>query len=247
MQAIILAAGMGSRLKNLTQNLHKGLIEIAGHSLLKRSTRILARCGVSSITVVTGYLAEQIREHLGGGTDGVPISYVDNPRFATTNNMYSLLQADGAMAGDDALVLSCDLFFERRLIERMLNHASPNLLAVAKYRPPMQGIMVKLAKGNRVAELLTKNMFRPEDANEYFKTVNINRFSRDFSARVLLPFIRAYCGAFGENDFYEHALRCILPVSPECLTAISADSLKWWEVDTDADLATVTAEAAGLE
>lgn len=123
MKAVILAAGQGSRLRPLTDDRPKCLVEVRGRSLLERSRAVLRRVGVDDILVVAGYRAAKIRDL------GFPI--VVNPDYATTNMVASLFCARAALAGDDdVLVCYGDVLFEDRVIAALAASTAPAALAV---------------------------------------------------------------------------------------------------------------------
>ena len=93
MKAVILAAGMGSRLRPLTRELPKGLIEIAGKSLLEYSLEALKENGIREVILVIGFLARRIEQELGGEYGSLKITYVFNEEYSHTGSMYSLSQA----------------------------------------------------------------------------------------------------------------------------------------------------------
>lgn len=90
MQGIILAAGMGKRLKNITKNKTKCMVEVNGISLIERMLKILDRKDLSRIVIVTGYQEETLKEYIASLTIHTPIIFVENPIYDKTNNIYSL-------------------------------------------------------------------------------------------------------------------------------------------------------------
>jgi choline kinase len=109
-KAIILAAGMATRLRPTTDLMPKGLLEIGGKSLLARSIDLLGEAGISEVLIVTGHHAGQIEAALGAGRGGAAIRYVHNANYAETGSMISLLAATEEMTGP-ALLLESDLLY----------------------------------------------------------------------------------------------------------------------------------------
>jgi choline kinase len=123
MKAVILAAGEGSRLRPLTQDRPKCLVELAGRSLLERQCAVLRRSGIRDVVVVAGYRAEQVRR------TGVQV--IVNPAYATTNMVASLFCArDTLLAGQDVLVCYGDIVFEERVIRALRSCPARVALAV---------------------------------------------------------------------------------------------------------------------
>ena len=144
MQALILAAGIGRRLGHLTGDRTKAMVEVHGRTLLDRSLEALVDHEVDRIVIVVGYHAQGVRDAVGDDYRGTPVTYVENVDYATTNNIHSLYLAADELAKDDTLLLESDLIYEPRIIERMLQHPAPNVVAVEAYQPWMDGTMVTL-------------------------------------------------------------------------------------------------------
>ena len=111
--AIILAAGQGVRIRSVVDDRPKGLIEIAGEPLVRRSIRLLRAAGATRITIVAGYLAEQYARLAAHDPD---ITVATNAAFATTGSMASLAIALPASPADDVLVLESDIIYEPRAL-----------------------------------------------------------------------------------------------------------------------------------
>ena len=87
MQAVILAAGMGRRLGELTGDNTKCMLEVNGVKLIDRALECLSECNLSRIVMVVGYKRENVKSYLGDSYKGIDIVYVDNPIYDKTNNM----------------------------------------------------------------------------------------------------------------------------------------------------------------
>ncbi len=117
MQAMMLAAGMGKRLKDLTSDNTKCMLEVHGKSLLERALDILVDNGITKMVLVVGYKGENVIELIGDNYRGMPIEYINNPIYNETNNIYSLYLAKKQLEEDDTLLLESDLIFEPEIIE----------------------------------------------------------------------------------------------------------------------------------
>lgn len=121
LRAVILAAGEGTRLRPMTLDVPKCLVEVAGMPLLGRMMDPLVEAGVEEIVVVTGYLSEKVDEYLKRVQRRVPCKTVYNPRFNTANNYYSLLVAEDVLKGAPFLKVDGDVIFESKVITHVLN------------------------------------------------------------------------------------------------------------------------------
>ena len=105
MQAVILAAGMGKRLKEHTREKTKCMVKVGGQTIIERGLRILDTEGLSRIIIVTGYKGEGLREHVASLGLSTPVVYVNNSEYASTSNLYSLNLAGEYLKEDDTLVI----------------------------------------------------------------------------------------------------------------------------------------------
>lgn len=236
MQAIILAAGMGKRLGDLTANDTKGMLRVNGETLIERSLDILSQFDLSRVVIVVGFAGQRLVDYLGNSFNGLPIEYVENPIYDKTNNIYSLYLAKDFLEKEDTLLLESDLIYEKEIIDRLLNHPFPNLAAVDKYKSWMDGTVVTLNESDDILSFVPKKNFDYTNIPNYYKTVNIYKFSREFSSKSYLPFLEAYSSALGKNEYYEQVLRVLLTLEKQDLKALRLKGEKWYEIDDIQDL-----------
>ncbi len=132
MKAVILAAGRGTRLRPLTADLPKCLLQVGGRPLLASLLEILTSLGVAEICLVTGYLQEQIRAFVETATSSVPMTFVENPRYAETNNLHSLWVARDQVEGSPFVVLYADILFHPAILQGCLQGPGEIRLAVSR-------------------------------------------------------------------------------------------------------------------
>lgn len=236
MQAIILAAGMGKRLGALTQNNTKCMVEVNGVSLIDRTLTQLSKLLLSRVIIVIGYKGENLRNYVGDEYKGLKVEYIDNPVYDTTNNIYSLSLAKEELQKDDTLLIESDLIFDDTLFPMIVNNEYPNLALVAKYETWMDGTMVRIDDDNNIVNFVPKEAFRYEDVDVYYKTVNIYKFSREFSTHEYVPFWDAYSKVMGNNEYYEQVLRVLTLLHSSTLKALPISDEKWYEIDDVQDL-----------
>ena len=236
MQAIILAAGMGRRLGDLTRNNTKCMIEVNGVKLIDRMLSQLFSAGLSRIVIVVGYEGKSLRDYIVSRYPDAPLEFVENPVYDRTNNIYSLWLARDYMTADDTLLLESDLIFEDDVLRRALLSKDENIALVAKYQTWMDGTMVRIDSDCNIVNFVPKKAFRYSDTDDYYKTVNIYKFSRSFVRDQYLPFLEAYIKVLGENEYYEQVLRVITLIDSSDLKAVPVGGLKWYEIDDIHDL-----------
>lgn len=236
MQAIILAAGMGRRLGKLTEDNTKCMLNVNGKRLIDRTLDCLCQLGLSRIVIVTGYKGENVKRHVGNTYKNTDIVYLDNDIYDRTNNIYSLYLAKDYLVEDDTLLLESDLIFEQSAIQKLLGDTYPNIALVDKYESWMDGTVVTLNSENKIQNFISKKHFRYSDIDSYYKTVNIYKFSKEFSKTHYIPFLKAYCQALGNNEYYEQVLKVITLLDDAPLKALPLDGEKWYEIDDIQDL-----------
>jgi histidinol-phosphate/aromatic aminotransferase/cobyric acid decarboxylase-like protein/choline kinase len=237
MQAIILAAGMGKRLGNLTKSNTKCMVEVNGVSLIDRMLSQLSKLNINRVIIVVGYKGEELIQYIGSRfTSKLKIEYITNPVYNKTNNIYSLALAKDELIKDDTILLESDLIFEEGMLDLLVNHHDKDLVLVAKYESWMDGTMVQIAPDRNILNFVPKKAFRYEDISTYYKTVNIYKFSKEFSNSEYVPFLEAYSKAMGNNEYYEEVLRIISFLDKSNLKALTIGNKKWYEIDDIQDL-----------
>ena len=237
MQAIILAAGMGRRLGELTKDNTKCMVPVNGVRLIDRLLGQLSQLSLNRVIIVVGYQGQKLINYIGHRYDDkLKIEYADNPIYDKTNNIYSLSLVKNQLMEDDTLLIESDLIFSDRLFSMILDNPYPNLALVAKYESWMDGTMVRLDGDNNIVNFVPKKAFKYDDVDHYYKTVNIYKFSKAFSQHKYVPFLEAYCHALGNNEYYEQVLRVITLLDNAELKALPIGSEKWYEIDDVQDL-----------
>ncbi len=236
MQAVILAAGMGKRLKSLTANNTKCMVKVNGVTLIERMLRQLDRLKLRRIVIVVGYQGQKLIDFISTLDVETPIEYIDNPIYDKTNNIYSLALARSALVEDDTLLLESDLIFADGTLEALVSDPYPTLALVDRYESWMDGTVVTLNEDNSIRKFIPGKQFRFEDIPGYYKTVNIYKFSRRFSKDIYVPFLTAYSSALGDNEYYEQVLRVIAMLDHPEIRAKCMDGRVWYEIDDIQDL-----------
>jgi choline kinase len=222
-KAVVLAAGTGNRLRPLTADRPKCLLEVGGLTILDRQLRDLRQCGVTDVTVVVGYRGDQIRARYGGS-----VRYIDNERYEQTNSLYSLWLARHELI-PGALILNSDVLAPLQLFERLLQSPAPDAVLVElgeAFEP--EDMKVRL-NGPRVVDF-GKNL-APEQAQAH--NVGVAKFSAE-GARHLSECLDRLVSTGHENDWAPTAFREFAAHWP--LIAVGTDGLPWIEIDFVEDL-----------
>lgn len=239
MQAVILAAGMGSRLGKYTQHSTKCMIKVNGETLLERIFNSLRSAKIGKAVIVTGYCSESLVKHAveAAGND-IDVTFIHNGNYNTTNNIYSLYLAADYMEKDDTILFESDLIFDASIVNDMVNSTDPDIVAVSKFERWMDGTVTTFDDDRNVTAFIDKSNFKWDNCEQYYKTVNIYKLSREFFSEWYMPFLEAYIKTCGNNAYYEMVLKVITNICTRKLKVFDVTGRKWYEIDTPQDLQT---------
>ena len=236
MQGLILAAGMGKRLKFLTNNNTKCMVKVNGVTMIERALRILDKKCLSRIVIVVGYEGQKLIDYIGTLNVKTPVVFINNPIYDKTNNIYSLALAKDYLCSEDTLLLESDLVFEESLIDALLDDKRETLALVDKFESWMDGTCMELDDDDCIIDFIPGKHLKFAEKEKYYKTVNIYKFSSHFSANTYVPFLSAYERAMGENEYYESVIKLIAMLETKEIRAKRLTGQKWYEIDNIQDL-----------
>lgn len=247
MQAIILAAGMGKRLKELTSNATKCMVEVNGEMMIHKTLMHLEKLNLNKIVLVVGYEGQQLMDYVNSLGLKTPVEYVVNDVYYKTNNIYSLYLAKEYLLQDDTLLLESDLVYEEAVIRKLVDTPYPSLVLVDKFESWMDGTCITVDEDDNITSFVSKREFDFTKTDEYYKTVNLYKFSKNFSEKYYVPFLEAYCNAMGLNEYYEQVLKVITFLGDLEIKAVKLNGEKWYEIDDVQDLDIAESLLAGKE
>ncbi|MGW8113579.1 aminotransferase class I/II-fold pyridoxal phosphate-dependent enzyme [Caproicibacterium sp. NSD3] len=236
MQAIILAAGMGKRLKELTQDNTKCMVKVNGVTLIERALTQLDQLSLNRIIIVEGYEGKKLIDFIKTLSVKTPITFVDNPIYDKTNNIYSLWLAKDYLLEDDTLLLESDIIFEDSVLHALTDDPRDTLALVDRYESWMDGTVMQIDKNDRILSFVPGKDFDFKNVDSYYKTVNLYKFGKEFSRTHYVPFLEAYSKALGNNEYYEQVLRVIAMLDNPGIYAKRLDGQLWYEIDDIQDL-----------
>jgi histidinol-phosphate/aromatic aminotransferase/cobyric acid decarboxylase-like protein/choline kinase len=237
MKAIILAAGIGYRMKPLTENTHKTMLKVGGNRIIDNIISGLVENNIKTIIVATGYLAEQVKSHLVASYPNIEFVFVHNPEFQETNNVYTLHKVfDTAEIDDDILLIESDLIYDPGVIRKIITSRYDNVALVDKYRIGMDGTVVTINE-NRITNVIPTHM---QDYNfnftDKYKTLNIYKFSKSFVSDTFKPLIHYYVNSIAKTSYYELILGILVYIQKQEIYAEIVEDENWAEVDDPNDL-----------
>lgn len=222
MKAIILAAGLGSRLGQKAKGRPKALQEVGGKTLIEHQLEALSAEGVGPVVVVVGHAEEQVRDVLGDA-----VEYVVNPRPKETNSLYSLWLARDHLGGD-VLILNSDLFFHPDVLKLLLKQDGNALAFDSGSSCGAEQTKVGL-NGSRVTDL-GKDFPETGARGENLGLIKLDSLGGD----ALLRRAEAIISQGGEKTWVTEAVRSIL--ADVDVTGVNVAGLPWVEIDFPYDL-----------
>jgi choline kinase len=208
MQALILAAGMGKRLKDLTSDCAKCMVRVAGKTLIERMLFYLDQLNLTEIIIVVGYKADKLISHVNSLGVRTPITFVANKAYSSTNNIYSLYLAREYLLRDDTLLLVSDLIFSDGVLRKIINNTYPNLALVAKYETWMDGTVVTIDSQNNITRFVEKKEFDFRNVDQYYKNVNIYiNSANNFHNYIMFLSLSAHRNPSAATDIMNRYLR----------------------------------------
>ena len=238
MKAIILAAGFARRMRPLSIDRHKTLLEVGGRSIIARIVDELIVNDIADICVVTGYRADEVTSYLRQRYASVRFTFVNNENFATTNNIYSMaLALEEFTPDDDILLIESDLIFEPAVLGRILRSAHPNVALVDRHRIGMDGTVVTVANSGVITQVIPSSLQDERfDFSDKYKTLNIYKFSADFCRTTFRRLLSYYAQVIDDNCYYELILGILIYMQQLEVHAEIIEGEAWAEVDDPNDL-----------
>lgn len=221
MEAVILAAGRGTRLPEVTKNIPKCLMQINGETILEKQIKILLNNSIKKIYVVIGYMADKIKKKI----KEKEVTFIINKEYENTDNLYSLYLASEKVKGKEFILLNGDTIFDEEIIKKIVNEKGKNVAPIDSKYYDLEELKIKEKKG-KVIKILPKKTPKEESDGS---TIGIFKFSSGGS-KILFNEIQKCVKRKIKNKWFEYALNNILDKINMCVLDIHG--LKWIEVDT---------------
>lgn len=230
MQAIVLAAGRGSRLKEMTTAAPKCMVRVDGQSILHRALEALRAVGVCQVTIVTGYLAGHLRAHAAEFDDQLQIDFVHNPDWESTNNITSLWRI-GSQIPSETLLIESDLVFSGSLLSKCVDGSAAFVSPIEDW---MDGTVVTVSEDGAIDTMFLGPVCRP--IQQLFKTVNIYTITPEDWVSTIWPQLDRSVSAGDTSIYYEAAFASAIRARMLKMSAVVVSGDEWREVDTIDDL-----------
>jgi choline kinase len=237
--AVILAAGLGTRLRPLTNQRPKCLVEVDGKPMIQCMLEEVARVGFSRVVVVTGYHADVLTNWLASNPQSIPVELIHNEVYDTTNNIYSVFKLIPILQ-EGFVLIEADLLLEPGSLEAFL---TGDRMALAAYIPEIHsGTTADVDTNGNVKSLYLK---RKTNYIGTHKTVNITSFSKE-SWSVFAGHIDDLITDGQDQIFYEQAIQDLIESGDMNFECVDFTNIWWDEVDSVEDLDRVTSSLRQL-
>jgi choline kinase len=230
-KAIILAAGVGSRIRPLTDNCPKCLLKIGGVTILERMLMHIQACGINEVVFVLGYLQEQIKVFVKKAFPELDAHFIVNDRYTVTNTGYSLMLTEGFVKGSSFVKFDADVVFDKKILEKILASDDQNVLCIDKeIHLDAEEVKVVLKDDNRIVK--ASKTVEPTDAAG--ESIGIEKIGHE-TAILLFAALKVMM-AHEENhqEYYEAAYEQLMKKDVP-FHALDITGLKWTEIDTKQD------------
>jgi choline kinase len=232
LQAVILAAGRGARLRPLTRRVPKAMIPVAGRPILGRMLAALAEAGVRSIVLVLGYRAALIQRYVTQEFARLDVRFLRNPIYARTNTLYSLWVARSAVEGRPFLLLDGDLVFEPAILRTLLRNGHGNWIVCDRSR--ILDCDAVHVFGDRDGNIARIGKDADGSGQAMGESIGLARIGGKASRR-LFGVTSALLRRGARTQYYEAAFQRIIREGTR-FAALDVGKSKWMEIDTRWDL-----------
>lgn len=234
MKAVILAAGVGSRIRPLTDNCPKSLLKVGGHTILEMMISHIRDCGITDIVFVLGYLQEQIKEYVTNKFPELNAYFIINEQYATTNTGFSLMLARDLVASSSFIKFDADVVFDKTILSQLIDCEHGNVLCVDKnIQLDAEEIKVIIKEQNRVAK--ASKTVNPKEASG--ESIGIEKICVDTATQLFAELETMMQDAQNFQEYYEAAYERLIEKDVP-FYALDISGLKWIEIDTKEDFVT---------
>ena len=228
MKALILAAGLGSRLSPLTDDIPKCMVKVNGVAIIDKQIQNLIENGINELYIVTGYKRNVLEMHINEKYSDLNIKIIYNDMYDSTNNMYSLNIARDYLYGQEFIMMNSDLFFEEEIIKVLIEEKYSNLIVCQPKSYNEESMKVVVNEG-----IITRISKQIDKTDSYGVSIDIYRFGEETS-RKLFDITNEYIYIKKDiNSWSEVAIDDLLKISEFKTLDMQ---YKWMEIDNIKDL-----------
>lgn len=231
MKAIILAAGIGSRIRPLTNKKHKSMLPVGDKSILHRMLENILDNGITDVIVITGYLADQVKKYIITNFPSLNVTFISNDKYLDTNTGYSLMLTKDAVGDDDFVKFDADVVFEKEVLKKLLeSHHETALCIDTRINLEAEEVKVMLNEEGKVLEVGKK--LNPHKAQG--ESIGIEKISKKAGKLLFAELERLMKDETNWKEYYDDSYTTLV-IQGVPFGAVDITGLKWVEIDTHAD------------
>ncbi len=229
-KAVLLAAGVGSRIRPLTDNSPKSLLDVAGKSILQRMLENVEAVGITDVIVITGYLEEQLKDFITKNFPNLNVIFKRNDKYEETNTGYSLLLTREFVEGFDFVKFDADVVFEKAILEKLLASEVSALCIDRNIHLEAEEVKVITDENGKVLEVGKK--LDPHKANG--ESIGIEKITAEAGKVLFQELDSLLKDQKNWQEYYDDSYTSLVNKGVP-FEAVDITGLKWVEIDTHAD------------
>ena len=226
MKSVILAAGRGTRMLDITKDKPKCLIEVSGTTILERQISILLKYKIEKILIVIGYKAENIKKEI---KNIEKVEFIINKDYNHTDNIYSLYLTSNLIKGHEFILINGDAVFDEEIINKLVNKREYDVAPIDSIYYDHEELKIR-EKNGRALEILPKTASKSISDGS---TIGIFKFSSEGS-KLLFNEIESCIKREIKNKWFEYAVNNVL--KKIYMNILDIHGSKWIEIDTEEDI-----------
>ncbi|MCF7859419.1 MAG: phosphocholine cytidylyltransferase family protein [Candidatus Cloacimonetes bacterium] len=228
MKAVILAAGMGKRLQEVSGGLPKSMIKIGNSSIIHHQLKSCINVGIRDYVIVLGYKKEQLKSHILELIKSENVTFVENPIYDKTNTLYSLwLTSD--FLNDDFIYFNADVLFQSGLLKKISAQSKFSQLLLETKSCAEEEVKMIIDDQMRILEIGKKIPIK-QCAGEF---IGIGKFNKEV-IKEFVYYLQKGVDEGQSNNYFEYAVNLL--VKDNILLAKPTDDIPCIEIDFPADL-----------
>ncbi len=231
MKAIILAAGVGSRIRPLTDNCPKSLLKVGDNTILEMMLSHIRDCGINEVIFVIGYLKEQIQDYVKTRFPDLDAGFVVNEKYAETNTGFSLMLVKDLIKESGFIKFDADVVFDKEILERLIRYKHENCLCVDK-NINLAAEEIKVIIDDKDKILKASKTVNPKDA--IGESIGIEKIGKNTAKLLFKELELMMKDKKNHQEYYEGAYERLIEKNVP-FYALDVSGLKWVEIDTHED------------
>ncbi len=231
MKAILLAAGVGSRIRPLTDDKPKSMLDINGKSILERMLENVRAVGIREVVVITGYREDQLKAFIAEKFSDLTVHFKTNDIYTDTNTGYSLLLTRELVSDDDFIKFDADVVFEEEVLRKLIESEHETALCIDR-NINLEAEEVKVITDSEGKVLEVGKKLDPHKSSG--ESIGIEKISKNAAKLLYAELDRLMQDKANWQEYYDDSYTTLVNQGVP-FAAVDITGLKWVEIDTHED------------